>query len=448
MFDTLTDVEPAPFGGRPAPGPRSAARDPAPDLQGMSDSLRACAPEKLDDRALMGVIEDLSRLGAVLEGVRARAVAALEARGTTDEVEGMSTASWLARASNDDPRCARRDVRVAAALHATLPEVGAALAEGSITAAHARALVRAANPRIREFIADMQADLIARAAEVPFRKWKVELDHLVELLDQDGGHDPNRERRGPRVTLSPLFDGAISLRGDLGHDDGVLVASAIDDVADELFRAHMKDRELDPSILVPSRAALRAMALVELCRRGRSVSLADSVPPRPEVVIVLRPGRSGCADGQRSLIDEVRSSRCTVDGSSRWRFDATSAVLADPRWRVACQSDLGEVRSLTSASRFATQSQRRALEVRDGGCVVPGCDAPPRWCDAHHVVEARLGGATDMSNLVLLCRRHHGVMHRRGWSMSIDDAQRVRWTTPGGDEWWGQRLGEVVRPIP
>ena len=35
--------------------------------------------------------------------------------------------------------------------------------------------------------------------------------------------------------------------------------------------------------------------------------------------------------------------------------------------------------------RLATPEQRRALAHRDGGCVFPGCTAPPAWTDAHHV---------------------------------------------------------------
>jgi hypothetical protein len=63
--------------------------------------------------------------------------------------------------------------------------------------------------------------------------------------------------------------------------------------------------------------------------------------------------------------------------------------------------------------RLATRDQRRALVVRDGGCAFPGCDRPPSWCDAHHIIPWIPNGLTDLDNLVLLCRWHHTYLHRK-----------------------------------
>jgi hypothetical protein len=43
-------------------------------------------------------------------------------------------------------------------------------------------------------------------------------------------------------------------------------------------------------------------------------------------------------------------------------------------------------------SRVVTAAQRAALLVRDGGCAVAGCDRPPAWCEAHHLVHWLHGG--------------------------------------------------------
>jgi predicted restriction endonuclease len=59
-------------------------------------------------------------------------------------------------------------------------------------------------------------------------------------------------------------------------------------------------------------------------------------------------------------------------------------------------------------------AMRRAVIVRDRVCRFPGCDRPHTWCDAHHVVHWADGGPTAVPNLLLLCRRHHRMVHRRG----------------------------------
>lgn len=63
---------------------------------------------------------------------------------------------------------------------------------------------------------------------------------------------------------------------------------------------------------------------------------------------------------------------------------------------------------------------RLALDIRDGGCVFPGCTRPPGWGDAHHLTHWLNGGPTDLSNLGLLCRRHHTMHHHGGWTIDRD----------------------------
>ena len=77
---------------------------------------------------------------------------------------------------------------------------------------------------------------------------------------------------------------------------------------------------------------------------------------------------------------------------------------------------------------------RRALDVRDQGCVFAGCYAPTHWCDAHHLLALGLdGGATSMENGALLCERHHTKVHH---GFRIERQPDGRWHTyrPDGTE--------------
>jgi hypothetical protein len=65
--------------------------------------------------------------------------------------------------------------------------------------------------------------------------------------------------------------------------------------------------------------------------------------------------------------------------------------------------------------RTAPPKIRHALEVRDGGCAVPGCDTDPSRCQAHHIDHWEHGGDTSLANLVLLCAKHHHQVHEGRW---------------------------------
>jgi len=76
-------------------------------------------------------------------------------------------------------------------------------------------------------------------------------------------------------------------------------------------------------------------------------------------------------------------------------------------------------------TRTVTFAQRLALIVRDGGCGWQGCDRPPRFCDVHHRVPWALGGETNLDDLILLCRRHHRMVHEeRAPGMCLTERDR------------------------
>jgi hypothetical protein len=77
-----------------------------------------------------------------------------------------------------------------------------------------------------------------------------------------------------------------------------------------------------------------------------------------------------------------------------------------------------ETLELGRSRRYFSAAQRIALAVRDGGCRWPGCDSPPSWSEAHHVDMFSEGGKTNVNDGILLCRRHHMILHNNGWHIS------------------------------
>ena len=104
----------------------------------------------------------------------------------------------------------------------------------------------------------------------------------------------------------------------------------------------------------------------------------------------------------------------------------TGPVPVEMARRLACNGRLARVvlgadrtvLDMGRAVRLATPDQRRALVARDRGCVFPGCDRGPLWCEAHHLdffIEDE--GPTDLANLALVCRHHHHLVHERNWTL-------------------------------
>jgi hypothetical protein len=99
--------------------------------------------------------------------------------------------------------------------------------------------------------------------------------------------------------------------------------------------------------------------------------------------------------------------------------------------RIACDSSISRVVfgpgsvvvDTGRARRVVSPATRRALNARDRSCRWPGCERPGAWSSAHHLVHWIEGGATNLSNLILLCHRHHWMVHEGGWQLvrSKDD---------------------------
>jgi hypothetical protein len=71
------------------------------------------------------------------------------------------------------------------------------------------------------------------------------------------------------------------------------------------------------------------------------------------------------------------------------------------------------------------------LHARDKGCTFPGC-SNTRFVDAHHVRHWAAGGETRLDNLLLLCGRHHRLVHEGGYRIDKDYQDRWIFRRPDG----------------
>jgi hypothetical protein len=96
----------------------------------------------------------------------------------------------------------------------------------------------------------------------------------------------------------------------------------------------------------------------------------------------------------------------------------------------------GRILRLGTEERVFNRHQRRAIGLRDGGCIIPGCGVPPGWCEIHHVTDHARGGPTHTDNGVMLCWFHHRFLDLHGWGIrmnrEVPEVRAPQWIDPTG----------------
>lgn len=189
-----------------------------------------------------------------------------------------------------------------------------------------------------------------------------------------------------------MGDGALDLRGGYIGELGESIRRLVEAEADAITReARDLEHQADYIGAPSSRAQRLAEGLARLVRKGAGVDLSSTRAPVTEIVLVMRPdqpGRITNLDGHALRPSILKALSCVASIRPLYVDDD-----GNPLW-------MGDL------IRYASPAQRRALAVRDGGCAFPGCDCPPSWCDAHHVIFYEDQGPTDIDNLTS-CKYAH-----------------------------------------
>src|SRR5438876_283108 len=340
-----------------------------------------------------------------------------------------SCAAWLSWRVGLDLGAARERVRVARAL-GTLPRLAQALARGELSYAKVRAISRVATPEIEERLLAVGRAGTAEHVERIVRGWR-RVDRIAEAREEA------RRHQSRALHVYPDEDGMVVIRGRLAPEVGALLVQALAAAREALYqqrRASVSAETHSPDVSAetPTMAQQQADALGLLAETALHSGIDPGAPgERYQVVVHVdapvladpdAPGQSVLEDG----------THVSAETSRRLACDASRVVMR--------HAPDGQVVEVGARTRTIPPAIRRALHHRDRGCRFPGCGLP--FGQGHHIRHWAHGGPTTLSNLALLCRRHHRAVHEEGYQVDRQPDGELRFRRPDG-----RLLPEVPPPV-
>jgi hypothetical protein len=327
-----------------------------------------------------------------------------------------SCAAWLTWRIGLLPGAAREHVRVARALGA-LPLLHQALARGELSYSKVRELTRVATPETEErLLAVGRAGTAEHVARI-VQGWR-----RVDLKAE--AREAARRHASRSLHVYPDGDGMVRVKGRLTAEMGAVLTKALTAARDTLYqqrRGQAQEAET-PADAKPTMEQQDADALVLLAEAALNQGLdPGAAGERYQVVVHVdaevladagAPGQSALEDG----------GRVPAGTSQRLACDAAVVVMRHGRD--------GRVVEVDARTRTIPPAIRRALHHRDRGCRFPGCGV--RVGQGHHIRHWAQGGPTTLSNLALLCRRHHRAVHEEGFEVARLPNGELRFTRPDG----------------
>lgn len=344
----------------------------------------------------------MRRLIDRLEAVWLTQAAAFETTGGPSEAGLVSLGPWFRARCRLAPGEAASRAKVAVAITTgSMARTGESMRAGLVSWRHA-AVIEAT---MRDCPADRRDDAEAALQEPAkqldptlLRRVGAELLHRLDVDRAEQAAVRRLERRG--LSVGETFDGMVAVNGLLDPVSGAMLMAALD--------ANVSPtRENDTDLRSwPQR---RADALADICHEWLDMQAGDSR---------RSPGRKP----HLSVLVDVRTLR-NETGAGTADLDWTGPITAEESRMIACDSSVSrvltdgpsQVLDIGRSTRTIPPGIRRGVVVRDRTCIADGCYRGPQHCDVHHIVFWEDGGPTSLSNLALLCRRHHRLVHQRGW---------------------------------
>ena len=402
-------------------------------------ALAALPYRSLDDAALCVALDEIEQLGRLADAARVMVAAEVEERsryslGKDGLAQGLgfSRGAHLIENLTRIPQAeAARRIRLGSAVSSCsgilgdvlppeFPAVATSLVAGTMGLDAAGAIISCLNQALKRHaplldvavaeqalvdVAELEAaDIVAVHARV----WR-------EALDPDGAEPRDAELRYRRsFRIGRERDGMTPFSGEA------------DPLSAALLRAALAERPgAQPRFVDPDTAPLLEEGLPDpRTFEQRQFDVAFGL-----IAAGLREteGHPGSLPPTSTVMAVITMADLETGVGVGWLDGVTEPISAATVQTLACDAgvtpillgDHGEVLQLGVTRRLFSRAQRRALAVRDGGCVWPQCTAPPNRCEAHHVIWWEHGGPTDIDNGALLCSAHHHLLHASQFVMRM-----------------------------
>ncbi len=236
---------------------------------------------------------------------------------------------------------------------------------------------------------------------------KVRVAHALKVLPPIARAFANRSLRISRNANR----GMVSISIDLPVEMGELVDKALDKARDD-------STDDVPDIVEMPWQAKQADAFVALIKAYLlGESSAQVTSGRDNYLVTIHVDQSALTDGKgRSSIPIETAKRLCCDGHA-------VTLLED---------DNGEPLAVSRKKRAITLAVERAVRARDNNtCRFPGCQHS-KFTDCHHIDHWANGGESVPDNLMLLCSRHHTLVHEGKFRILKDFRDRWFFARPDG----------------
>jgi hypothetical protein len=366
------------------------------------------------DTQQLALLQDGLRLGARLQAWAQQQAAAVEKSEAAWNQHKTSTRTRLAESTNLTGREAARIIKAGQNLN-RFPTIADAALAGTVLATQAEAITQVLAQLPREFDTDTMVEaqrmMVGFADTHNSAELRCLTTHLIEVLSPDTADELEakrleqqeaRARTRRHIEFRPDGDGSILIRGSLPVADAEPFIQIVEAYA---AAANRGIERLDPTAEYVTPAMRRADGLLAMVAAHSRQGLAPKHGgDRPRIVITLSYDKLAqqCADANLGAR--------LVSGGQPLPASVVRRLLCDADLLPVILGSNSEPLDVGRVERLVTPTIRAALEVRDGGCIFPGCDKPPGECEAHHVIPWWAGGVTAIHNLVLACPHHHGII--------------------------------------